>query len=678
MLRPAALALLTFATALSAQAPAPPPVLPAVPGPSFEDVINLQAVGGPRISPDGRTVAYTLRTTDWKENRYDTEIWLARENAAPFQLTRTEKGSSIAPRWSPDGRRIAFLADRGDKQQIYVIDLSGGEARRLTTVKDGVNAFEWAPDGAHIAFTASDPEDSAATRRKERYGEFAVEDADFRMTHLWLVAVTLDSTPKPTRLTQGGAFTVNGFQWSPDGSRIAFVHQRDPQLSSDATSDISIVTVATHEIRPLVATPGRDEAPRWSPDSKWIVYASAGGDTTADYYRNGEIRKIPADGGTPVRLSVDLDEDVSVIAWTSTGLFVAAWRGLKNQVYTLDPTAGRTRLVAGTPDYIWSMDFSADGRTVALAGQSATGLTEVYRTPLAPFRPVPVTTMTRQVADWKLGTTEVVAWNSRDGTRIEGVLQKPSDFDPARKYPLLVVIHGGPTGIDYPEPYVFGVYPVPEWLAKGALVLRPNYRGSAGYGEKFRSLNVRNLGVGDAWDVLSGVDYVVRLGIVDTTRMAAMGWSQGGYISAFLTTTTTRFRAISVGAGISDWMTYYVNTDIHPFTRQYLKATPWDDPQIYATTSPITYIKQARTPTLIQHGEFDRRVPIPNAYELYQGLHDVGVETRLIVYKGFGHGINKPKERLAATWHNWQWFAKHLWGEDVQPPLAVAAGSPNP
>jgi len=166
------------------------------------------------------------------------------------------------------------------------------------------------------------------------------------------------------------------------------------------------------------------------------------------------------------------------------------------------------------------------------------------------------------------------------------------------------------------------------------------------------------------------VDHVIQLGFVDTTRMGAMGWSEGGYISAYLTTTTRRFKAISVGAGISDWMTYYVNTDIHPFTREYLRATPWDDPAIYAKTSPITFIKQARTPTLIQHGEFDRRVPIPNGYELYQGLQDVGVETRMIVYKGFGHGITKPKEQLAAMWHNWLWFAKHVWGEALELPLA--------
>jgi dipeptidyl aminopeptidase/acylaminoacyl peptidase len=169
--------------------------------------------------------------------------------------------------------------------------------------------------------------------------------------------------------------------------------------------------------------------------------------------------------------------------------------------------------------------------------------------------------------------------------------------------------------------------------------------------------------VGDAWDVLSGVDSLIAKGWVDGERVGCMGWSQGGYISAFLTTSSTRFKAVSVGAGISNWMTYYVNTDIHPFTRQYLQATPWEDPAIYAKTSPMTYLKQAKTPTLIQHGEFDKRVPIPNAYELFQGLEDQGVPVRMYVYKGFGHGITKPKEMLAVLQHNYEFFSEYIWGE---------------
>ena len=199
-------------------------------------------------------------------------------------------------------------------------------------------------------------------------------------------------------------------------------------------------------------------------------------------------------------------------------------------------------------------------------------------------------------------------------------------------------------------------------------MLEPNYRGSAGYGEKFRSLNVRNLGIGDAWDVISGIDYLVAQGLVDNDNVGAMGWSQGGYISAFLTThDSRRFRAVSVGAGISNWMTYYVNTDIHPFTRMYLGATPWDDPKIYADTSPMTYIKQAKAPTLIQHGATDQRVPLPNAFELYQGLQDVGVPVKLVVYKGFegiGHVPSKPKSSRALMEHNLEWFSKYIWGEE--------------
>ena len=256
--------------------------------------------------------------------------------------------------------------------------------------------------------------------------------------------------------------------------------------------------------------------------------------------------------------------------------------------------------------------------------------------------------MNAQTAGFTTSTLEVVSWKSQDGATIEGVLHKPADFDPSRKYPLLIVIHGGPTGVSRPIPFTSAIYPIDVWVPRGVLVLEPNYRGSAGYGEKFRALNVRNLGVGDAWDVLSGIDSLVAKGLVDPARVGTMGWSQGGYISAFLAThDAPRFKAISVGAGISDWMTYYVNTDIHPFTRQYLKATPWDDPDIYAKTSPITYIKQAKTPTLIQHGAADQRVPLPNAYELYQGLQDHNVPTKLIVYKGFegiGHGPSKTEE----------------------------------
>jgi dipeptidyl aminopeptidase/acylaminoacyl peptidase len=652
-----------------------------VPGPSFEQVISLRSAGSPAISPDGHHVAFTIRTADWKENRFDTEIWLSRDGGVPTQLTRTPKGNSTSPRWSPDGQWIAFLADRGDKQQVYLIGLAGGEAVRATSATDGVSDFRWAPDGRRIAYTATEPSPESMTRRKERYGEFAIEDADYLMSHLWMVEVPGegpgDGPAAPaTRLTEGGGFTVGSFDWSPDGTEIAFDHQASPLINAGASADISVVNVQTRSIRPLVVAPGADQGPTWSPDGRWIAYSSDGGDTTSNYYRNNQVMRIASTGGRPDRLGAQFDEQIGGVQWTPLGIYFSALERTRRHLYRLDPETGRVSRAASTELNVGTPSFSSDGRTVAFTGSSSTTLGEVYLTSLASFNPRAVTALTDQIGNWSVGPAEVVSWKSRDGTTIEGVLHKPRDFDPAKRYPLLVVIHGGPTGIDLPQPIAGSVYPITQWTAGGALVLRPNYRGSAGYGEKFRSLNVQNLGVGDMWDVMSGVDYLIGQGIVDTARMGAMGWSQGGYISAFLTTNTSQFKAISVGAGISNWVTYYVATDIHPFTRQYLKATPWADEAIYRKTSPMTTIRQARTPTQIQHGEFDRRVPIQNAYELFQGLEDQGVPTRLIVYKGFGHGITKPKEQLAAVWHNWQWFSRYVFGTEVELPLVPAGDGP--
>ncbi len=653
--------------------------LPAqVAGPSFREVINLQSVGSPAISPDGKAVAYTVRTTDWTDNRFDIEIWLWREGAGAVQLTRSPKGSSTAPRWSPDGKWLGFLADRGNGQQLYVIGSTGGEAIRLTSLKDGVADYRWSPAGGKIALAATEPESEAATKAKARYGDFFMEENDYRMTHLWVMDADPsrwlgDSAmlPKPVRLTEGG-YTVGSFAWSPDGGRIAFDHRRDPLLHSGGTTDISIVTVASRAVTPLVVRVGSDGSPVWSPDGQWIAFTTSAGDTVSNFYKNNQLMKVAAGGGEPTRLAAGFDEMIGSLLWTPQGIWFTAFNKTKSGFVQVDPVTGLAERDTGAPFLtIGAADVTRDGKWWVISAQKdGMSLPELDRGEVTgQSGPEKLTDVTAQIAGWNVGQNEVVSWPSRDGTTIEGVLHKPKDWQPGTKYPLFVVIHGGPTGIDFPQPTPFYVYPIPQWVAKGALVLRPNYRGSAGYGESFRSLNVRNLGVGDMWDVMSGVDHLIKQGMVDSTKMAAMGWSQGGYISAFLTTNTTRFKAISVGAGISNWVTYYVSTDIYPFTRQYLKATPWDDMALYQKTSPMTAIKRARTPTLIQHGQFDWRVPIQNAYELNQGLLDQGVPSELMVYRGFGHGINKPKEQLAAVWHNWRWFGKYIFGEQVTIPV---------
>jgi dipeptidyl aminopeptidase/acylaminoacyl peptidase len=621
---------------------------------TVDQILSLQRAGAPQLSPDGRSVAYTVQRTNWDDNAYETDVWLADVATGQTRRLTTSKKSSTAPAWSPDGSRIAFISDRTDKRQIYVIDPRGGEAEALTSLEDGVSNFAWAPDGRTIAYTATEPKSEAMKERDKKFGEFQIVDADQRMTQLFLLTVA----GRATRQLTHGAFTVGRYAWSPDGTRIAFDHQVNPSPGSGGTADISVATVADGALRDLVTQDGPDTHPVWSPDGSQIAFESSMANA-AYFYTNHPIAIVSAAGGTPVALTAAFDEDPQIVAWKAGGLFFTAAERTYAYLYRLDVASRAVAKVDAVDRTVTSgCSLSKDGDVHACLRADASSIAEVY------VGAKKLTNLNAQTADWRSGTLDVVTWKSQDGASIEGVLHKPADFDASRRYPLLVVVHGGPTGVSRAIPYTSTIYPIDVWVPRGVLVLEPNYRGSAGYGEKFRSLNVRNLGVGDAWDVLSGIDALVAKGLVDASRVGVMGWSQGGYISAFLAThDAARFKAISVGAGISDWMTYYVNTDIHPFTRQYLQATPWDEAQIYAKTSPITYIKGAKTPTLIQHGATDQRVPLPNAYELYQGLQDNHVPSKLIVYKGFegiGHGPSKPKSHRATMEHNLEWFDQYL------------------
>ncbi len=634
--------------------------------PTIEQSLNLKSAVNPRISPDGRYIAYQVQETNWEDNAFENEIWIVVvATGERYQLTNAKKSSS-APTWSPDSKRIAFISDRDGKRQIYLIAPAGGEATQLTSVETGVNGFDWSRDGSRIAFTAVEADSKAKKDRKEKYGEYEIVSGDYTMTHLWMIEVPTDIKEKkaePVRLTEGTNFTVGVFAWSPDSKQIAFSAAKDPDLGSSDTSDIYVLSVADKTIKKIVDTKGPDSGPLWSPDGKQIAYQTSNA-REFFYYANAYIAVVPAVGGAPRVLSESFDESPGLIDWSPDGIYFASQQKTSSHLFRLNPTTKAVERVSNPADIAVSQfSFTRDFKQLAFVAAGANVYPEVCVSDMKQFSPRRLTAMSDQLKDFRLATREVIEWKSTDGASIEGVLIKPADFDPSKKYPLLVVIHGGPTGVDTPTLRGDRYYPVEMFAAKGALILRPNYRGSAGYGEKFRSLNVRNLGVGDYWDVISGVDYLIAKGMVDRDRVGAMGWSQGGYISAFITTTSDRFKAVSVGAGISNWMTYYVNTDIHPFTRQYLKATPWDDPEIYQKTSPISYVKTAKTPTLIQHGELDRRVPIPNAYELRQALEDKGVPVKMIVYKGFGHGIDKPRQHRAVMEHNYEWFGQWIWGE---------------
>ena len=668
-----------FAASLIALLPLPVRAAEARRPPTVEDLLAVKTVGSIALSPDGRFVAYGVREADFAQDAFVTRLWLApTAGGAPYPLTAAGKSAGTV-RFSPDGRFIGFLSAReGDKDQIFVIGAEGGEAIRLTTSETAVVDFAWSRDGKQIAFVAPEPDAQALKDRKEKYGDYAVVRREYAFSQVFTldVAEGLKAPVSGTQRTHGREWSVEGSPaWSPDGTALAFSAAATPDLVEGGTADVFVLKLADGAVTRLVSQAGPDTDPVWSPDGRRIAFATQMG-RTRFFATNQQIAVVDARGGEPRLLSASFDEDAQLLDWLADGIYFSGFQKTAYHLFRLDPESGASRRLSAPEDLLASdFSLSADGRRVAFSLGSPTAMAEVYVSSTEPFAPTRLTDLTAQLAPLELGSREVVSWKSRDGTPIEGVLIKPASFDPKKKHPLLCVIHGGPTGIDRPLVSDFRYYPSDIWAARGAVVLKVNYRGSAGYGERFRTLNYGNLGVGDASDVLSGIDHLVAQGFVDPARLGCMGWSQGGYISAFLTTSTDRFKAISVGAGISNWATYYYNTDITPFTIQYLARDPAADPAVYRKTSPMTYVMQAKTPTLIQHGENDRRVPIANAYELRQGLEDRGVPVEMVVYKGFGHGITKPKAMRAVMQHNLGWFGHYLWG-DPRPDLAVPEAKP--
>jgi dipeptidyl aminopeptidase/acylaminoacyl peptidase len=649
------------------------PATPAQNGrhvPTIDELLTLQTIGAAQISPDGKWIAYTVGYGDFKQDAFVNQIWLADVNTGrTFQVTRGDK-SSTAPRWSPNGNWLTFLSNRvDDKNQIFAINPAGGESIQLTKSETAINGFAWSEDGKSIAYLAPEPAAPVSKERKDYLGDFEVVRKEYNFSHIWTFNVSdaLNGPVVGKQRTKKKDFSVDSFAWSPDGSKIVFSATINPDLIQGVTDDIYLLNLNDESVRKIVSQPGPDNGPRWSPDGKQIVFSSSMG-RLPTFASNTRLAIISAEGGTPKSITDDFDENAGLLDWKPNGIYFNALQKTAVQLFRLDPATGKIVRIS-QPDNLLAGGFSLskDARQIAFTAGSPSTLSELFITAADRWEPRVLTRMTAQTANYALGTRELVSWKSTDGAEIEGVLIKPADFDPSKKYPLLCIIHGGPTGID--RPMLLSpdsrTYPSDLWAARGALILKVNYRGSAGYGEKFRKLNIRNLGVGDAWDVISGVDNLISKGWVDRDKVACMGWSQGGYISAFLTASSDRFVAISVGAGISDWATYYYNTDITPFTINYLGDNPVNDPAIYQKTSPVAYIKSARTPTLIQHGELDRRVPIANAYQLRQALEDKGVKVEMIVYKGFGHGITKPKAQRAVMQHNLAWFNHYIFNDPL-------------
>jgi len=636
--------------------------------PTFRDMLSLRSVGGPAISPDGQSVAYTLRIPDWEQNRSVSELWIAEGDGTPVRIATEADGFRGSVQWTPDGRWLAYRAS-GDTPALTMLAPDGGNSRTVELGIQGAGTFRFSPDGSTVAVLAREALSERDSREQELYGPFNFRDEESRRSQVWVTSMTGEAQPR--QLTSG-SFTVTELVWSPDGTEIAFVHQADPGRNSWWKADLSVVDVASGRTRPLVSEAGPDRRPLWSPDGRSVAFLSTLSDSITNLPM--ELTVVPAHGGRLRVLTGDLATEPNPVAWTEDGIWLTALRGVQSHLFRVDVGDASVTQISEAPLLVGQTSVSADGSSVAFSAQTPMGLGEIYRSDLASFDPRALTDMTAQVEGWEIGTREVVAWTGPGGVSIEGILHKPDGYDPGKQYPLLVVVHGGPRSVSRPGLTLTssGVYPITHFLRKGALVLQPNYRGSTGWGGEFRQLHHRGVGWGDAGDVEAGVAHLVAEGLVDGDRVGVMGWSYGGFISAYLTATSKAFKAVSVGAGITDWRTHYAWEPGSYTTRFYsFDAAPWEDANAYAVASPITYINNASTPTLIQHVDGDPVVTVLNAYELQHALQDLGVENRFVIYPGSSHGVRPLKQRLGGLWHNWQWFLKHIWGEDVEIPLEI-------
>jgi dipeptidyl aminopeptidase/acylaminoacyl peptidase len=372
------------------------------------------------------------------------------------------------------------------------------------------------------------------------------------------------------------------------------------------------------------------------------------------------------------KVTEKLDRNVYNALWTEAGIITVIADHTKASIVRISTNGEIDKISTGNIfPFVYTYDVNENGQVV-FAGLSKKKTHEVYVSTNTiasdKLELKQVTTISNTTKKWNLGSVETIKWKSKDGTEIEGILRKPIDFDPTKKYPVVFIIHGGPAAyntenlLEYIE---LIYYPAAQFCNKGMLVVKVNYRGSIGRGQDFLELNKDNLGIGDLWDIESCIKYLDKQGFIDTGKIGCMGWSQGGYISAFVGIHSKLFKAVSVGAGVSDWYTYHISNDIPMFTTHYLSGSPYRDRTLYEKTAPISKIKNAQTPMLIQHGEVDRRVPISNAMELYRGLQEMDVHVELFVYPGMGHPITKPRENRAIMHQNLTWFSHYLLGEEL-------------
>lgn len=639
-------------------------------------MMQVKRIGSVQISPDGQRAAFTVRQAmmEGEVSEYRTHIHLANTAASGARpLTQGDK-SCDEPQWSPDGKWIAFLSNRVGKKNLWLIRPDGGEATQLTESKSDVTSFKWSPDGRSIAFMALDPPTADDERRIKEKNDARVVDENVKRNRLSVLLVADPPTlqREPRLLTPGMLNVVSdssrpgraSYDWSPDGKTLVFAHSRSPAADDWPTADLSLVDVVSGAVHPLVHTGAAETSPLFSPDGQWIAFTAS--DEPPTWAGSRTMQMIPAAGGSPKKLPDTKDgfgRYSEIVGWSVDGskLFFTEVQGTVFKLLAMSLKGESTELSRDTGMSLSGVSLNATRTHFGFAWEKLDRPPEAFVAAVASFKPAAVSRVHHDFPTPPLGQTETIRWKSSDGLEVEGLLTYPVGYEKGKRYPLLLVIHGGPMGV-FTQTFdgTATQYPVAVFASQGYAVLRPNPRGSSGYGRKFRYANYGDWGGGDYRDLMSGVDHVIANGVADPDRLGVMGWSYGGYMTSWTITQTKRFKAASVGAGVTNLMSFTGTADIPSFLPDYFGGEFWNKLDAYRAQSAMFQVKGVTTPTLIQHGERDERVPLSQGQELYNALKRQGCETKMIIYPRTPHGIEEPRLLLDCMTRNLEWFDQHL------------------
>lgn len=624
-----------------------------------EAMVNQPVVGSAVISPDGSMIAYTVRETkmEGEESEFLTHIWVASaDGTMNRQFTRGDHSVSN-PQFTPDGRYLSFTSGRNGENQVYRMYLNGGEAEQITHAENGVGSYAWAPDGSRIAFTMRDSQTEDEKEREREKRDITIVDTNFKYSRIYVQEADEDSA----KAIYSEDMHTASFDWSPDGSTIVFAHQPSPKIDDRYKMDISTVPADSGAVIELVDWEGTDSSPRFTPDGNSIVFTSHGGDLEAIGLQ--DLYVIELSSGEIQGLAHTYDRNASIVGFDRNGhLLIQEPRRTVSALYRV-PLDGSEPGLLNPEDGIYrGFSVSEDGSRVAYTYQNSNQPAEAFFSDLNSFSRQKVSSIHDQSRFPEMGETELLTWTSEDGMEIEGLLTYPVGYEEGDQVPLILMVHGGPAGV-YSQTWTGAgsIYSIQYFAEKGYALLRPNPRGSTGYGKDFRYANFQDWGYGDFDDLMTGVDKVIEMGVADPDRLAEMGWSYGGYMTSWIVTQTDRFKAVSMGAGLSNLVSMVGTTDIPGYLLGHMGGPYWNgNMDTYERHSAVYFMDNVTTPTQIIHGSGDLRVPLAQGQEFYWALQEKGVDTEMILLPRTGHGPTEPKLIAEVSTQILKWFDKYI------------------